>query len=694
LNKTTDTPATDEEALVPGNRRCGRTTTAIVGGLLIVHLFLALGSMAGKSATYDEVFHVTRGYVSWHTGDMRLTAGTMPLPSLWMAMPLYDVPVEYPSFDDPTWYDSNPWVYSLKFFFGSGNDTPRMLERARTLIAIVSVGLGLAVFLWSRALFGVPGGILSLTMYAFSPTMLAHARLGTTDLMTAAFFTLSIASVWAAMNKLTWLRALGSAVALAGLFLCKLTAILVVPMLALLALICVFHNRPLPVMISARRHWSADSVRARLLAVAVLLAIQSTVIYAGVWCAYGMRYHTFVYKVTGNEKLTETHQPDSSVDRWELQYGDRHTLKEIVEFCRRHKLFPEMYLYTIAMGTQTTAQREAFIDGEHSMTGFRRFFPLAFLYKTPLPVLGLLAAALAALLMSRRWRRLTGAGAAPAISLRARFGKALYATLPIWVLLVVYWYFAINASINIGHRHILATYPPLFVLCGAAAGLFSARQRLVRWLVPVLAGLLVVCSLRIFPHYLAYFNSLAGGPGNGYRHLVDSSLDWGQDIDNLRIWLDRNRGTEAVYFSWFGNGPPRYYGIDAHALPFETLGYAGYRSIGTGSLTPGIYCISATMLQQVYFPGLRAWTPELEDEYRKMLPEMGAFEEVPPGDTAGLREQLASRSPMFARRFARFQRLRFAKLCAWLRDRDCEDHVGYSILIYRLDAEDLEQALR
>ncbi|MDP6451509.1 MAG: hypothetical protein QF773_11865, partial [Lentisphaeria bacterium] len=80
MNKTTDIPATDEEVLAPGNRRCGRTTAAIVVGLLIVHLVLALGSMAGKSATYDEVFHVTRGYVSWHTGDMRLTAGTMPLP--------------------------------------------------------------------------------------------------------------------------------------------------------------------------------------------------------------------------------------------------------------------------------------------------------------------------------------------------------------------------------------------------------------------------------------------------------------------------------------------------------------------------------------------------------------------------------------------------------------------------------------
>jgi len=36
----------------------------------------------------------------------------------------------------------------------------------------------------------------------------------------------------------------------------------------------------------------------------------------------------------------------------------------------------------------------------------------------------------------------------------------------------------------------------------------------------------IVSAARIFPHYLAYFNELAGGPDTGYKWLVDSNLDW------------------------------------------------------------------------------------------------------------------------------------------------------------------------
>ena len=42
----------------------------------------------------------------------------------------------------------------------------------------------------------------------------------------------------------------------------------------------------------------------------------------------------------------------------------------------------------------------------------------------------------------------------------------------------------------------------------------------------------------VAPHYLAYFNELAGGPANGFKELVDSNLDWGQDLKNLKLWLD------------------------------------------------------------------------------------------------------------------------------------------------------------
>ena len=72
---------------------------------------------------------------------------------------------------------------------------------------------------------------------------------------------------------------------------------------------------------------------------------------------------------------------------------------------------------------------------------------------------------------------------------------------------------------------------------------------------------------------------------------------------------------------------------------------------------------------------------------------MREFEDVPPDDEATLLKRLQEREPEFPWLFQRFQQVRFAKLCAYLRDQPYDDHVGYSILIYRLDADELNDAL-
>ncbi len=108
----------------------------------------------------------------------------------------------------------------------------------------------------------------------------------------------------------------------------------------------------------------------------------------------------------------------------------------------------------------------------------------------------------------------------------------------------------------------------MFILAGAAALWFKQKGPavLVAKGLTVLAVLvLIVQSLLIWPHYLAYFNPIAGGPRNGYRHLIDSSLDWGQDLPGLKKWLEDHKDDPGwlgeVYLSYFGTGDPQYYGI-------------------------------------------------------------------------------------------------------------------------------------
>jgi hypothetical protein len=108
---------------------------------------------------------------------------------------------------------------------------------------------------------------------------------------------------------------------------------------------------------------------------------------------------------------------------------------------------------------------------------------------------------------------------------------------------------------------------------------------------------LLVSSLKVYPDYLAFFNELAGGPANGHNVLVDSNLDWGQDLKGLRVWMS-NHGLTRIQLAYFGTIDPAYYGIDANPLP-GTLPVQS-RPIIENSPAPARIAISATYLQGLY----------------------------------------------------------------------------------------------
>jgi hypothetical protein len=96
----------------------------------------------------------------------------------------------------------------------------------------------------------------------------------------------------------------------------------------------------------------------------------------------------------------------------------------------------------------------------------------------------------------------------------------------------------------------------------------------------LLAWQVVAFSLAA-PHHLAYFNELAGGPDHARRLLLDSNLDWGQDLGRLKSYLDA-RGEKQTCLGYFGHVDPRVYGIEFSFPPTEP--------------TPGRCAVSANFL--------------------------------------------------------------------------------------------------
>lgn len=102
---------------------------------------------------------------------------------------------------------------------------------------------------------------------------------------------------------------------------------------------------------------------------------------------------------------------------------------------------------------------------------------------------------------------------------------------------------------------------------GAAWTGLSRGRRVGAVAVSALLLWLCVGTLLAWPQFLPYFNPLAGGSAGGHRWLLDSNLDWGQDLIQLRRWMERNR-IPRVKLSYFGSVfPSAYYGIDYACLP-------------------------------------------------------------------------------------------------------------------------------
>jgi hypothetical protein len=109
---------------------------------------------------------------------------------------------------------------------------------------------------------------------------------------------------------------------------------------------------------------------------------------------------------------------------------------------------------------------------------------------------------------------------------------------------------SVQGGFNHHHRYVLMIYPFLFALASfvgsPVAGEimrlrlpFSAGKR-YSFALPfaiALVSLSAVSSLRVHPYYTSYFNSVSGGPENGWRLLGFSNIDWGQDILDVEKWI-------------------------------------------------------------------------------------------------------------------------------------------------------------
>ncbi|WP_217237915.1 phospholipid carrier-dependent glycosyltransferase [Streptomyces sp. AC555_RSS877] len=487
----------------PGRSRSGgRRLVPLLVVVLLAQMAAAMVTTAvQQTPTIDEPVYVGTAADYLHEHRVRFNPEHPPLGKLVVAV---GVALADPHVDPS--FTGGQGALGRHLLYESGNNPWRLMLWARLPVIALTLLFGLVVFAFARELAGPVGGLAALTLYSFSPDVIAHGSLATLDVPTAGFLLTSVWLLWRARGRPRLCLPLAGA-ALGAALATKMSALAAFPVLLVLAAVSV---------------WCADAGsadrRGKLLRAAGGAAVVALVAVAVVWASY----------LAVDPRL-----------RWSPQqyvpvvHGRRGLLVELLPF-------PEAFRdgMRIQFGLENRPW-EGFLFGRVYEGSLWYYLPVALLVKTPLGMLALWAA-----------------GAVVVVAVRRLRPVAPYLLLPAAVLLAA----AMEGARDLGTRY--AVFLPMFLAVGAGCVLVPRW----RW-TPVATGALVlfvaVSSLRTFPCYLPYSNEAFGGPAKTRLRLHDSNVDWGQDLGRLADRLrERYRG-ERIWLVYKGSGVPSYYGIDA-----------------------------------------------------------------------------------------------------------------------------------
>jgi len=546
-----------------------------------------IASISDESLTFDELAHIAAGFGYLKEQDYRLNAEHPPLIKYLAALGA-DIAV-HPYFPTNTapWQNETKnqwaqWDHGTIFLYQSGNDADAVIFWSRVPMILLTLLLGILLYSWSYRQFGGRVALLAVALYTFSPTILAHGRYVTTDIGASLGFFIGITTFVSFLQKRTWSSFFIAGIAFGIAQLLKFSLILLIPMYGILLLLWAWSH---PDFITIRERITMFFVYAtRTIGVGI-------VGIAVVWIAYAQV--TAGYPIDRNLRdastLLKTYRFRSHV--------------QATEFLIQHRITRPLgqYLTGVLLANQRAAGgNTTYFLGTVSSSGSFAYFPLLYAVKEQIILHVLSAAALAGFLL-RVWKRRT-------MSLRKRIQAWIASHLNLvgaCTVVGVYWTISLISPLNIGLRHVLPTFPFIYVLVAYGAERFfttntdgSARwqttripQALCMAIVLLLAGI----AIRAYPYYLSYYNALGGGTENGYRIAVDSNYDWGQDFKRLRAYMDEH-GIEKIALDYFGGASRDYY------LPSRVDGWWSARG-----MPQGYFAISSTLREGA----LASWDPRL-----------------------------------------------------------------------------------
>jgi 4-amino-4-deoxy-L-arabinose transferase-like glycosyltransferase len=461
---------------------------------------LAAGCWRIYSNTWDEPEHLAAGVELLDRGIYEYDTEHPPLGRLFMAIGPYLAGAR--SFDTPGPEGTREGLDILY----SGTHYERYLTLARLGMLPFLALLLWVTWLWGRALFASQAtALLAVLLLASVPPILGNGALASLDVAAAATMLLAFYALQRWIVTTTYQDALLFGLAAGVAVATKFSAVpflgLALPVLALVR----FGLGPGGAAPAAR---PAVAPRTWLLGLAIAVVA-------------GLLPLLLVYGPRADTPAGVAHRFDWAVAYLLQERGFDHQLGVLLQHLWLPRPFKDLVNGIVAVKAHNDTGHLSFLLGHVSRTGWWYFYLVALAVKTPLPLL---------------------VGGVVGLAGLARQGlrqRQLWPVAPA-VLVVTMLVFASTFSrINIGIRHVLIVYP--FLALGASWVMARAWEALARVREPRLAvggkaALLVLLLWQVstlataYPDYLPYFNETVAHPESV---LVDSDLDWGQDLKRL-----------------------------------------------------------------------------------------------------------------------------------------------------------------
>jgi hypothetical protein len=403
-------------------------------------------------------------------------------------------------------------------FFTARLDYDRLFRLAGLGTLPLFVLAAAVTALWALVLYDRPTALVALVLFTTLPAVLGHAGVATTDMALVATLPLALLAAWWFLSAPSAARAAAWGAATGLALLSKFSVLLFLPPSLLVTVLV---------------HWRSASSSPRRVWRGTALAVLTALLV--VWAGYRFRLGA----------------PEDLVPGWRG---------------RALAAVPLLPAPDLAAGVYDALKKESaghayFVLGRAlDRQGVWYFFPVALLFKTPLPFLVAV-----------------GLGVAAALR-RPRVPHALLPPLLALTLLAA----AMTVDVNVGIRHVLVVYP--FLCLTAAHGLWrawSGPRVLQAAAVTLMAGH-VLASSAAHPDHLAYFNALARGRPE--EVLVDSDLDWGQDVKRLAAAVQA-RGIREITACRAGSVPLSVYAPEVRevrACPDQPV--LGWFAVGVSDL--------------------------------------------------------------------------------------------------------------